>query len=112
MAVAAALIGIGIYRLVTASSVSAEDRARCEEIVRSTANENQDVLNTLLPKCAEHSMVIMMDAQAAESGAETAAQNIASANQTSSISKVINFFLIGIGAGLLLIALVLGRRRS
>ncbi|MBK4216883.1 hypothetical protein JJJ17_13170 [Paracoccus caeni] len=112
LALAVALIGFGSYRQFGGSSVSAEDQARCEQITRSIYGEQQEALDTLLPKCNEPGVVAMMDARESGADAETAATNIANANKQDIVSILINCALIGGGIGALGAAFGARRKRA
>lgn len=110
IALAVALIGFGAYRQFSGPTVSAEDQARCEQIVRADYADSQEGLDAFLPKCNEPGMVAMMDARATGASAQTAASNIAAANRTDIVATLINCALIGAGIGALGAAAVARRR--
>ncbi|TWI31480.1 hypothetical protein [Paracoccus sulfuroxidans] len=112
LALAVALIGFGAYRQFGATGVSADDQARCERIVQADNAGSQEALDALLPKCNEPGMVAMMDARATGADAQTAASNIAAANQNDILSILINCALIGAGIGALGAALGATRKRA
>lgn len=109
---AVALIGFGGYRQFAGSSVPAEDRARCEQIVRTENGDSQEALDILLPKCSDPGMVAMMDARANGASAQTAASSIAAANKTDIVSTLINCALIGAGIGALVAAVGAKRKQA
>lgn len=109
--VALALLGFGGWRQFGGSAVSAEDQARCEQIVRDRNPDNQEAQNALLSSCGDPGMVAMMDAQASGAGAQDAAASIAAVNQQDTTGTMVNYGMIGLGIALLIGGL-LGRRRA
>lgn len=112
LVIAVAMIGFGAYRQFGGSGVSAEDQARCEQIIRDEYVDSQEAQDTMLPDCNEPGMVAMMDARAQGLDAQTAATNIANANGGGFISILINCALIGGGIGALGAAFGAGRKRA
>lgn len=111
IALAVGFIAAGAYRMFATPAVSEADRARCVEIVTDRYGDSAETVAEFTAKCGEPGMVAMMDAQAANSDAQTAGQAIATANQGDLKSSLINWGLMGLGLGFLLSALGLGRRR-
>lgn len=107
-----ALLGFGGYRQFAGSGVSAEDQARCEQLVRDNAGDDAEALALLLPKCSDPGTVAKMDAQASGDDAQAAARRIAEANQGDLSAHLLDWAMIGAGLVLLAGAAVIGRRRA
>lgn len=98
-----ALIVFGLYfgGWLGNGGVSAQDQARCEQIVNKIYGDSAEAKQSLLPKCNEAGMVAMMDAKDQNLGAKEAAQNVGQANQKNVFSVIIACALIGAGIGAL-----------
>ena len=109
--IGAAVLGIvvlllGVF-LQFQPGVSADERLRCEQIVRERyGSGGQADLDMLLGKCEEPGMVAMMIATSERSGAQAAAGRIASANRSGVFGNMLSLFLIGFGAGVVLITVL------
>lgn len=106
-----ALLGFGGYRQFAAPAVSADDKARCESIVRDRYADAESQ-NAFLPKCGEPGAVAMMDAQASDDSAQDAAARIAAANQGDLSNHLLDWALIGMGLVLVAGAALPFKRRA
>lgn len=102
----------GLYLQFGTIAVSLADKQRCEKIVLDLYGNSEEAKSALLPKCSKPGMVAMMDAKANNSGAASAAQSIATANQSDISTSALNFGLIGAGIGLLLGGIISLLRRK
>lgn len=93
------MIGAGYYIGYVYSSVSPEDRAKCEAGFRQQLANQPEALDSFLEQCARPSTLIAMKANSGEIGAEAAAQQISSANWGAIFNKALAFCLIGGGIG-------------
>lgn len=108
---AVALIGGGAFLYMSSNSVSATDRAACEQNVREIYGDSPDQVDQLIGRCNTAGMVAMMDAQVNNLDAETSAQNIAAANRGGLLSILIICAMFGGGVGALVAAFRASRVR-
>lgn len=105
------LLGLGSYREFVGVTASAEDQARCRQIVAIEYAANQEALTIMQGKCNEPAIVAMMDARHAGTDIQDVSESIASANRYELIATLINMALIGAGIGVIAVAARIAIRR-
>lgn len=99
---AVALVVLGGWRQFNGVSISAEDQALCERMVKERWPGNNEAATTMLGKCASDPGLVAMMTAPAGSGAAEVASAVSATNQSDIMSTLVNAGLIGIGVGLLI----------
>ncbi|WP_333664939.1 hypothetical protein [Acinetobacter guillouiae] len=101
------LVGGGLYFISSAPKISAENQARCEQLVQNKYAENS---STIIGSCkTDTGFVALMDSQAnATASAEDTAKAISSANHKELGLGIFGKFLMGLCVGIGIALLIKG----
>ena len=101
IALGVALLSVASYRQIAGDKVTAEDRIRCEAVMRADHAAAAPVMARLLAACRRPAMVAMMEARSMGAEPLSPEDILAALRRQSMLSVLIDIALVGAGiAGL------------
>lgn len=114
IALGLAMLALASWRQFLDSSVTLDERLRCEAVVQADHPADPAALAQLLPRCGRRAMVVMMEARREGADLLPADEALAATGRQEALSALINLALIGAGIGAFAVAwrrATRGRRR-